>query len=154
MQTLNEILDRALQETGKPSDRQLALHMGVAPQTLNHWRMGRSTPDAYALMQLQSILKIDAREILAIIEAERAKTDERKSYWETIKSGFSKSGTLALALALATTLIAASLPYSNDVVNPDNGNVYYVKLAIFWCVIVLLRQFPYSKKLYPKTDKR
>lgn len=113
MDTLNEIIDAAMQASGKDSDRQLALHMGVSPQTVSHWRTGRNTPDLYALMELQKILKVDARQLAATIEAERAKTEERRGYWEDIKKSFSTKG-VSSAVALATAVALFGTPSSSD----------------------------------------
>lgn len=111
MKTLDDVLDAALKKIGKESDRQLSIALGVTASTLSNWRTRKSTPDAYGLMELQKILGIDAREILAIIEAERAKTEERRSYWEEIKAGFSKSGTsIAVAIALAAMMTSSPRP--------------------------------------------
>lgn len=133
MNNLEEILDKAVKAIGKDSDRQLAIYMGVAVTTVSSWRTKRSTPDAYALMELQKILGIDARELLAIIEAERAKTEERRGYWEEIKRSFSQKGTVT-ALALSTALMLAGTPPNAEasvrkIANSDIGNVYYVKLT-------------------------
>ncbi|QLI83013.1 hypothetical protein HZU75_16610 [Chitinibacter fontanus] len=135
MKNINEIVDAALVKIGKDSDRQLSIYMGVSPQTISNWRSHRNAPDSYALMELQKILGIDAREILAIIEAERAKTEERRSYWEEIKAGFSKSGTsIAVAIALATMMTASPRPSEAAVRNEgktDLKSVYYVKKESF-----------------------
>ncbi|MBB5190726.1 transcriptional regulator with XRE-family HTH domain [Silvimonas terrae] len=131
MNTLDEILDEAVKMLGKESDRQLAIHMGVTPQSVSQWRKKISAPDMYALMQLQQILQRDARELSAIIEAERAKTEEKRGFWEGIKRDFSKN-TLPVALVVATTLALSGLgekSYANDMAyrEAQKANVYYVK---------------------------
>ncbi|WP_283149427.1 hypothetical protein [Silvimonas soli] len=103
MNSLNEILNEALKAISKDSDRQLAIHMGVTASAVSLWRHGKSTPDMYALMELQKILQRDARELSAIIEAERAKTEERRGYWEDVKRAFSKSA-LSIAVVAAATI--------------------------------------------------
>ncbi|WP_255992062.1 DUF3693 domain-containing protein [Chitinolyticbacter albus] len=113
MNTLDEILDAAKAAIGKESDRQLALHMGVTPAAISLWRTKKGAPDAYGLMELQKILKVDARELLATIEAERAKTEERRGYWEEIKKGFSTKG-VSSAVALATAVALFGTPSSSD----------------------------------------
>ncbi|GGP24434.1 hypothetical protein [Silvimonas amylolytica] len=106
MNTLDEIIDEAKKQIGTESDRQLALHIGLTPQSVSQWRKKTSSPDMYALMKLQDILKRDARELSAIIEAERAKSEEKRGFWEGIKRDFSKN-TLPVALVVATTLALA-----------------------------------------------
>lgn len=136
MNSLDEILNEAVKRIGKESDRQLALKMGVAVTTVSSWRTKRSTPDAYALMELQKILQIDARELLAIIEAERAKTEERRGYWEEMKKSFSQKGTvIALAFAMALMLGNAPSPaYASNKQKSiiDFANGRYVKLVLLF----------------------
>ncbi|UXY14095.1 hypothetical protein N8I74_12275 [Chitiniphilus purpureus] len=133
METLDEILDAAKAALGKESDNQLALAMGVTRGAVSSWRIKRTAPDAYALMELQKILKVDARELLAIIEAERAKTEERRGYWEDVKRSFSTKGVssvlaVATALALLGTPSRSDAGTTNSYRNANFVSVYYVKL--------------------------
>ncbi|GHD60802.1 helix-turn-helix domain-containing protein [Jeongeupia chitinilytica] len=106
MNTLNEILDSAKESIGTTQDQELARKLGIGQSTLSGYRHGKSTPDAYALMQLSAVLKKDARELLAVIEAERAKTEERRGYWEGLKTQFRKSSKTLGALAAAALVLA------------------------------------------------
>lgn len=125
METLVEILEKAKEACGATSDADLSRKIGVTGATVSYWRSGRQTPNSYALMQLQGILKIDARELLAIIEKERAKTEERRNYWDSVVKSFQKTAVITLVgltlFALNTEDARASLPQT------DNQNVYYVK---------------------------
>lgn len=98
MQTLVEIIEAAKKASGFDQDQQLARKIGVPNPYVSGWRHGTRAPDSYAMMQLQKILGIDARELLAIIEAERAKDEERRNYWENIKKEFRNKITITLAL--------------------------------------------------------
>lgn len=97
METLDEILDAAKTACGASSDSDLARKIGVSQPTISNYRSRRTTPDSYALMQLQMILKKDARELLAIIEAERAKDEKRREYWQDVKKSFRTTTAAALA---------------------------------------------------------
>jgi len=81
MKDIDEILNASLKAIGKKSDRQLALAVGVTPQTISHYRKRISTPDNFAIVQLAKILGRSALEILGIIETEKAKTNKRREYW-------------------------------------------------------------------------
>lgn len=87
MKNIDEILDAAQKAIGKESDRQLALAIGVTPQTISHYRKRISTPDNFAIVQLAKLLGRSPLEILGIIEGEKAKTDERKEYWADFLNG-------------------------------------------------------------------
>lgn len=115
MKTINELLDAAaerLGEDGKPlSDAKLSVRLGAYQQKLFDWRNGRGQPDTYAVWTLGEILKMDPLEVSAIIEAERAKSEERRSFWESQLKRF-RSTTEVLALAMAMSVIYGTLPYS------------------------------------------
>lgn len=100
METLDEILEAAIKASGASSQSDFARKIGVSQPTVTNWKTKRSTPDAFALMQLQKILKKDARELLAIIEGERAKDEERRKYWHEIKNSF-RSTTAAALVTIA-----------------------------------------------------
>lgn len=85
--TINELLDTTMAKIGKDSDRQLGIAIGVSAQTIHNWRIGRSTPDNFAIVQMAKILERSPLELLGLIEAEKAKTDERKEYWQDFLSG-------------------------------------------------------------------
>lgn len=97
METLDDILNAAIKASGANSQADFARKIGVSHPTITNWKTGRSTPDAYALMELQKILKMDARELLAIIEAERAKDEKRREYWQDVKKSFRTTSAAALA---------------------------------------------------------
>lgn len=109
MENLDEILDEAKKASNAASDSDLARKMGISQPTMAHYRSRRSTPDAYALMQLQKILKKDARELLAIIEAERAKDEKRREYWQDVKKSFRTTS----AATLATVALFLSIGQPN-----------------------------------------
>lgn len=96
METLDDILEAAIKASGATSQADFARKIGVAHPTITNWKTRRSTPDAYALMELQKILKMDARELLAIIEAERSKDEKRREYWVEIKKSFRTTTATAL----------------------------------------------------------
>ncbi|WP_139799055.1 helix-turn-helix domain-containing protein [Andreprevotia lacus] len=128
MENLEEIIEEAKKASGCESYSDLARKLGVTHGTVSHWRTGRSTPDAYALMELQKLLKIDARQLLAIIEAERAKTEERRGYWEEVKRSFSSSGSTIAAVALAATIAL----FGNPSVTAEQANTYkYTSLPLY-----------------------
>lgn len=87
MDNTNELLDAAKRATGLESDRQLAKAIGVSPQALNSWRKGDSHPDSFAVVQIAKILNRSPLEILGIVEAGKAKTEERKEYWQDFLTG-------------------------------------------------------------------
>lgn len=132
MKNIDEILDAAQKAIGKESDRQLALAIGVTPQTISHYRKRISTPDNFAIVQLAKLLGRSPLEILGIIEGEKAKTDERKEYWQDFLAGLldttkklSAIGAVTCAGFTATTCPADAQQMSQT--SQSNSSVYYVK---------------------------
>lgn len=111
METLEDILNEAKKASNATSDADLSRKIGVTGATVSYWRSGRQAPDSYALMQLQGILKVDARELLAIIEKERAKTEERREYWDGVKKSFQKTTATALAGLTLLAVFGGGLSY-------------------------------------------
>ncbi|MDW5418870.1 helix-turn-helix domain-containing protein [Iodobacter sp. CM08] len=91
MNTLEEILNEAKKQLNVIEDKQLAEAIHVTPSAISNWRKRGSRPDLFALMQLSDVLSIDARELLSIIEAEHAKSEDKQEYWEKMKERFSGS---------------------------------------------------------------
>ena len=108
METLDEIINEAIKRLDKQNDSQLAKAIGVTHVTIHNWRTRRSTPDNYAIVQLAKLLGRSPMEILGIIEAEKAKSEERKEYWQDFLAGLldttrKLSAIGALTLASYTT---------------------------------------------------
>lgn len=93
MDNTNDLLDAAKSATGVESDRQLAIKIGVSPQALNSWRKGNSHPDSFAVVQIAKILNRSPLEVLGIVEAGKAKTDDRKEYWTDFLAGLLDTST-------------------------------------------------------------
>lgn len=91
MNSLSDITTEAKKILNITEDKELAKAIGVTPGTVSHWHNRGSRPDLFALMQLSDILSIDARELLAIVEAEHAKSEQKQEYWEKMKERFSSS---------------------------------------------------------------
>ncbi|SFZ77609.1 hypothetical protein [Chitinimonas taiwanensis] len=115
MQTLNDLLEAAAKKLGtdeKPiSESRLGDELGAYKQKLYDWKNGRGQPDTYAVWRLAEILKMNPLEVSAIIEAERAKSDERRSFWEDQVKRF-RSSIQAVLLGLGLLMAYGTLPHS------------------------------------------
>lgn len=141
MNNTNELLDAAKRATGIESDRQLAKAIGVSPQALNSWRKGDSHPDSFAVVQIAKILNRSPLEILGIVEAGKAKTEERREYWQDFLSGLldttKKLGVIAVLTYggfTATKAEAQTLPRTAN-------------LTVCQCILCKIRRL--AKRLAP-----
>ena len=131
MQTLDEVLNAAIKRLEKQNDSSLARAIGVTHVTVHNWRTRRSTPDNFALVQLAKILGRSPLELLGIIEGEKAKTDERKEYWQDFLAGLlettKKLGVIGVITCASFTATTPRADAQQTTLKAETGNVYYVK---------------------------
>lgn len=84
MKTTNEWLDAVKSQHGIESDYRLAKVLGVATQNVTNWRTGRNGMDAYTAAKVAELLNVDALKVIASAEAERARNDEKRSFWRKL----------------------------------------------------------------------
>ena len=77
-----ELLELVKVKTETPSDYKLAQLMGLSKQKISDMMAGKVKPDAYTYMRIAEILERNVIEIMAEVEAEKAKTEERRKYWD------------------------------------------------------------------------
>ena len=77
-----ELLEKVKEKAQTPSDYKLAQILGVSKQKVSALRAEKIKPDAYTYTRIAEILEVDVVEVMAAIELEKAKTEERRLYWE------------------------------------------------------------------------
>lgn len=103
----------------------LKMHTGL----ISDYYSGKRWPDAYACAQIALALKYDPLEVLADIESQCAKTEERREFWR----GFiGRTKKVAAVLLLALTFITIS-PGGKDGV----CKAAMVASLRFWRLLVL-----------------
>jgi predicted transcriptional regulator len=116
MQTTNQILDAIKIKHGLTSDYQLARLMGTSEGGISNYRNGRSHLDNQKAMKAAELLGQDAGAIFALVNAERAKTEQERAVWAEI---FEKLGGIAASVLLA--IGAATLPAPNAYAGAVSG---------------------------------
>lgn len=86
MNTVQKLLDRAKQVSHIPSDYALAKSMELERATISGYRTGRTKPDTYAIYRLAELAHVDKDAAVAQVEAERAKTEAQRKYWQSLVS--------------------------------------------------------------------
>lgn len=82
MRTSIVLLDRAKALCLPPTDYQLAKRLGINDATISRCRRKNGTLDNEAAVRLARLLEQDPLTIIAVMETERAKTPEKKAFWE------------------------------------------------------------------------
>jgi transcriptional regulator with XRE-family HTH domain len=59
MRTVDTYIAAALELQGIPSDRQLAVRLGLSQQTVNHWRTKRTWPSDETMVKLAELAQMD-----------------------------------------------------------------------------------------------
>lgn len=122
------LLEEARQKLGGVTDYKLAQVMQIPRQRVSEYRQGKWQADNYACARIAEILEKDALEIIAAVEAESAKTEERRSYWRSFR-GTGRTAILGLLLSGISAFSGQGSPVGNAEAGPLAGshNVYYVK---------------------------
>lgn len=125
---INKLLDDAALATGSSTDYKLAQVLDLKRQKIFAMRAGSEKPSSYVCAKLAQVLKRDPLEIIAMVEAESAKSETQREFWRSFKfSGMRNS----LGLLLCGTLGFLGAGWNGG--NAEAGtvanshNVYYVK---------------------------
>jgi transcriptional regulator with XRE-family HTH domain len=99
-----QLLDLARERAGIQSDYRLAQVIGVDKSTITHWRSGRHSPDALQGSRLAELAELDAGQVAAWIQAERAKTDEARALWRSVADRLARSAVAGLVAVVGVSI--------------------------------------------------
>lgn len=77
-----EYLEAVKRKFDLKNDRQLALHMGMAPNTISQYVLGKRVMDDEACLAVALQLEIDPMQVLGAAFLDRAEKTGQKSLWE------------------------------------------------------------------------
>lgn len=97
-----QLLDLAKSRQGV-SDYGLARILGVGQSTLSNYRNGRSRPDDRMAVRLADLAQLDAGQVVAWLNAERAKDDESRRLWQGIAERLARTVVAAMILMIGIT---------------------------------------------------
>lgn len=79
-----QLLDKARDLCSPPTDYQLAKVLGLSRQTISRCRNHGGTLDNKAVRDLARFLEQPFETVLALVELDREKDPQRRSYWEKV----------------------------------------------------------------------
>lgn len=126
MKNVKFYLNQLANHTETGSDYAIAKLLGISRARISGYRTGKSLFDDEMCMKVAEVLGLDPLEVIAAMNAIRAKSQAQKSFWEKTYAritGTAAAVTLALALSLGSSV--PSPTYAAE--NLDN-NTYYAKL--------------------------
>ncbi|MDP2031455.1 MAG: helix-turn-helix transcriptional regulator [Thiobacillus sp.] len=119
------LLEETREKLGGVTDYKLAKKMQLPRQRVSNYKNGERQADNYACLRIAEILERDPLEIIAEVEAETAKTQERRDYWSNFR-GIGRTATLGLLLYGILGFSGGVLPGGAEA-STTSHNVYYVK---------------------------
>lgn len=125
----SEYLDKCKIALKITSDYGLAKALKIKNQRIADYYKGTRWPDAYACAQIALALKLDPLEVLADVESQSAKTEERREFWRGFIGRTKKA---AAVLLLALTCISISLGGADGVCSL----CMVATIVLFWFLMV------------------
>ncbi|WP_052717348.1 DUF3693 domain-containing protein [Chromobacterium vaccinii] len=127
MRLSGDYLREALEKMGDKSQNMKAKELMLKGNTLSQYMTGERLMDNFACMKVAQVLGIDGMEIIAAVQMEREKSEERRAFWEELRK---KLGVLGLAgwVAGAALLAHPEIAKAIEINGLHNiDNLYYVK---------------------------
>ncbi len=79
-----DYLDELKRHAALSSDYQLAKVLGLATSNITMYRKERRVMDDYVAAKIAQLLERDPLELIAVANAERARTDDEREYWSAL----------------------------------------------------------------------
>lgn len=132
MKTIREYFQQAIEKAG--SGNKLAAALKTTGGNITRVMIGAGFPGDETVIRLADYLGENREKLLLINQTERAPEAARAS-WEKV---FKKFAGAAMLLFCAGSLMAGALPHSAERLTSAAGNnVYYVKCALAWIIILI-----------------
>ncbi len=103
MKTTHEYIDAAKKKLGAKNDSELCRMYGWKQATFSNYKGRKDSLNNTHATQIAETLNINPLIIIADMEAERAKTEDKKNYWRAIAKKY--AGVAAALIIVATMLI-------------------------------------------------
>ena len=107
------------------SDRKAAIAIGMDAKSINDYRKGRSSPDAYACVRLGLAAGYDPITLIAAVQSEKETKPQRQAFWRDFFQRVTQRGLLPALICGATCLIAP--PDSRSETNNPYKTSHYTK---------------------------
>ena len=113
-----EYLEAVKNKFGLKSDRQLALHLKMAPNTISQYLLGKRVMDDEACLAVALQLEIDPMQVLGAAFLDRAEKTGQRSLWEVFMN--------RAAATAGAVLVASSV---NVFLTPNPANAASMRVS-------------------------
>lgn len=138
MDATNRYLDRLAAHLGGVSDYRIAKVLQVGHSRISNYRTGRSTLDNAIAWKMAELLGIDAREIIAALEADRAKDQDGKQVWI---ARLALLGGKAAAVAASSIALLGATPGEGRASTVSADSAYFTILNILHRIASVARRY-------------
>ncbi|ONN91534.1 hypothetical protein A8D62_10110 [Burkholderia cenocepacia] len=111
MKTTVEYLDAVKQKLGIESDYAAAKALSMTRAGISKYRLGRTYFDDMTAVRVATILDLDPMEVISAANAERARDDSAREFWENVwgkVTGATVATAMAVGLAAAPSVAEAA----------------------------------------------
>lgn len=128
-----EYLDAAQKALGEISSYELAKRINLSNDQISRIRKGSRTLPNHAIFKLAIILQLDPAEVLADLESQQEKTEERREFWRGFLLRVGKSSTVLYLLwsCIASFGTGPGAPFGREAM-AYNACVVAVWVAFLW----------------------
>lgn len=126
-----EYLERVKAKYGLKNDRQLAMHMKLAPGTISQYVLGKRVMDDEACLAVALQLELDPMEVLGAAFLDRAEKTGQKSLWEVFMNRAAMTAGAALVATSVNFFLTPTPANAASMRLPEGsiaGNIDYAKL--------------------------
>lgn len=116
-------IDEAKKKLGIESDYGLAKELGLSRAAVSLWRNGKGSMDDYAATRIAEIIGVNPLIVIAAVNVEKEKTEERKEYW---KNFYERLGGIAATILLAVNLIMTPTPSEAATILESGAMTLYI----------------------------
>ena len=136
--TVDWYIDRALDSSGAPSDRELSRRLGLGPTAINNYRIGRAWPSDEAMVKLAELAGVDPDIALLELNSWRAKEEAVRKRYSRLAKVLEKAGAMVAATAIFIgTLLSAptteALERDGNRLMPATQEVYIIRQCGSFC---------------------
>lgn len=143
MKTCKEWIQQLMAER-RCTPYRVAKLIGIEPSAVAAYLNGTRAFDNFTSYRLAELLGADVNAIIASAEAHRAKTAERRAYWERVMSGLAGVAVLSFVVLLASDSPALAYPADECVgamcimFNVAVASVYVIAQTLAYALLVLI----------------
>jgi transcriptional regulator with XRE-family HTH domain len=124
MENIKRLLDEVKKAKGIESDYALAKALSLPKQRISDYYKGKTSPDAYACLQISKALGRSRDEIDSLVQMESEKDEVRREVW----AQYYKSIQRIAAAVIMTFAFFATLIVADDAKAANNTTAYDVQI--------------------------